>query len=156
MSSMLRSLKRAKEEAQAAGRNDLNPDLILRYRRAYKRIVARGLLKNPAPERTGKSGRPANGKVRSLLLRFELHEDAVLPFATDFAVRFDNSLAKRDLRMVKLKQTISGCFRTEEGAKTFCTIRCYVSTSRKVGMDVMDVRRSAFEGDTVWPSLSPE
>lgn len=155
MSSLLRSLKHTKEEAQAAGRNELDPKILQRYRRAYRRIVARGLLKNPAPERTGKRGHPANGKVRSLLLRFEQHEEAVLLFAIDFAVPFDNNLAERDLRMVKLKQKISGCFRSDDGATDFCTIRGYISTLRKQGVDIMNALSSVFSGNPVWPSLKP-
>jgi len=155
MSSLLRSLKRAKEKAQAAGQSELDAKLLQRYRRDYDRIVTRGLLKNPAPERTGKRGHPANGKVRSLLLRFEKHAEAVLRFATDFAVPFDNNLAERDLRMVKLRQKISGCFRSDNGAEDFCTIRGYISTLRKQCINVMDGLNSVFEGTPVQPSFEP-
>jgi transposase len=155
MSSLLRSLKRAKEAAQAAGQHQLDPQLLQRYHRVYRRIVARGLLKNPAPERTGNRGRPANGKTRSLLLRLDNHEKSVLRFAKDFAVPFDNNLAERDLRMVKLHQKISGCFRSEAGANQFCTIRGYISTLRKQGINVMSALCAGFDGDIVWPSLKP-
>jgi len=155
ISSLLRSLKRAKEAAQTAGQHQLDPQLLQRYHRVYRRIVARGLLKNPAPERTGNRGRPANGKTRSLLLRLDNHEDAVLRFAEDFAVPFDNNLAERDLRMVKLHQKISGCFRSEAGAKQFCTIRGYISTLRKQGIGVMSALSAGFSGDIVWPALKP-
>jgi transposase len=153
MIALLRSLKRAKESAQAAGSNKLKRRLLKRYRRAYRRIVARGLLKNPEPEPTGKRGRPANGKNRSLLLRLQTYEDAVLRFASDFAVPFDNNLAERDLRMVKLHQKISGCFRSDAGAKYFCTIRGYVSTLRKQGIDIMTAICSVFAGNPVTPNL---
>jgi transposase len=155
MSSLLRSLKRAKVSAQEAGQHQLDPQLLQRYRRVYRHIVARGLLKNPAPERTGNRGRPANGKTRSLLLRLDNHEEDVLRFAIDFAVPFDNNLAERDLRMVKLHQKISGCFRSEAGAKHFCTIRGYISTLRKQGINVMSALCSGFDGDIVWPALKP-
>jgi transposase len=155
MSALLRALKRAKESAQAAGQTALDPDLLQRYRMAYRKIVARGLIKNPAPERTGKRGHPANGKARSLLLRFEKHEEAVLRFAIDFAVPFDNNLAERDLRMVKLRQKISGCFRSDDGPKNFCTIRGYISTLRKQGIDVMAALCSVFSGNPMRPNLKP-
>jgi transposase len=155
MSALLRSLKRAKEPAQIAGHANLDIELLQRYRRAYGRVVARALLKNPAPKQTGKRGHPINGRTRSLLLRFEQHEDAVLRFAIDFAVPFDNNLAERDLRMVKLHQKISGCFRSEEGAKHFCTIRGYISTLRKQSLDIMAALVSVFAGNTIQPSLKP-
>jgi transposase len=153
MCALLRGLKRAKEAAQASDQSALDPEILKCYRLAYRKIVVRGLIKNPAPERIGKRGRPANGKARSLLLRFEKHEDAVLRFASDFAVPFDNNMAERDLRMVKLRQKISGCFRTDHGSTDFCTIRGYISTLRKQGIDVMTSLYSVFAGTPVLPSV---
>ena len=155
ISALLRSLKRTKEAAQAGGEQALDPLLLERYRCVYRQIVARGLLRNPVPERTGKRGRPANGETRSLLLRLQRHEEAVLRFALDFAVPFDNNQAERDLRMVKLHQKISGCFRSEDGAKHFCRIRGYLSTLRKQGADILNALRSVFTGDPFYPSLEP-
>ena len=155
MSALLRALKRAKESTQASGQSALDTGLLQRYRLAYRKIVARGLIKNPAPERTGKRGHPANGKARSLLLRLEKHEEAVLRFAIDFAVPFDNNLAERDLRMVKLRQKISGCFRSEDGPSNFCTIRGYISTLRKQGIDVMTALCKVFTGNPGRPSIKP-
>ena len=65
----------------------------------------------------------------------------------DFEVPFDNSLAERDIRMTKLKQKISGTFRSGDGAKTFCRIRGYISTVRKNSLSVIDAIQAAFEGN---------
>lgn len=151
MSALLRSLKRAKEAAQSAGKSALDPRLLLRYQFVYRRIVARGLAQNPAPKRTGQRGRPAKGVGRSLLVRFQEREDAVLRFALDFAVPFDNNQAERDLRMVKVQQKVSGCFRSTEGADHFCRIRSYISTLRKQGKGILSALRSVFKGNPIYP-----
>ena len=71
----------------------------------------------------------------------------------DFSVSFDNNQAERDLRMLKVKQKISGCFRTEKGAEEFCRLRSYVSTMKKQGHSVMETIRSLFAGKVLMPAL---
>ena len=153
MSTLLRSLKRAKEVAQSEGKSALDPVLLARYQRLYCRLVVRGLGQNPSPTRTQKRGRPANGACRSLLLRFQKREDEVLRFALDFAVPFDNNQAERDVRMIKVQQKVSGCFRSTEGADHFCRIRGYLSTLRKQGSGILSALRSVFMGNPIYPCL---
>jgi transposase len=70
----------------------------------------------------------------------------VLRFLDDLRVPFDNDQAERDLRMVTLQQTISGCWRTLAGAPAFLTVRSYLSSARKHGMNSLAVLRQLFQG----------
>ncbi|MGE5763643.1 MAG: IS66 family transposase, partial [Mycobacterium leprae] len=82
----------------------------------------------------------------NLLDRLDGYRDDVLRFATDFRVPFENNLAERDIRMVKLRQEISGCLRTTAGATAFCALRSYLSTAAKHGRSALAVLRQLQEG----------
>jgi transposase len=153
MMALLLSLKRAKETAQEKGETALCTARLRRFAHTYHQIVARGLRQNPPPEATGKRGRPQKCAARNLLERLQTHGQAVLRFAFDFSVPFDNNLAERDLRMLKVRQKVSGCFRSEEGAAQFCRIRGYISTLRKQGRDVLTALQSVFRGSPIFPTL---
>jgi transposase len=120
----------------------------------YHRLVEAGLAAHPPPqEPAGKKGRKKQGKERSFLLRLKERWQETLCFALDLSIPFDNNQAERDVRMLKVQQKISGCFRSEEGATQFCRIRSYISTMRKQGHHVLEVLRSVFLGCPLQPCL---
>jgi transposase len=149
---LLLELKGAVGQAKAAGERALASHTLVGYHARYRKLVAAGLAGNPEPARTGKRGRPRQGKARSLLLRLDRYQDDVLRFAHDFAVPFDNNQAERDVRMVKLQQKISGCWRSREGAEAFLALRSYISTARKQGQGVLAVLQAAVRGEPWLPA----
>lgn len=104
----------------------------------FEHLVVRADQQNPPVQRQpGQRGRVAQSPARNLIDRLLQHQGAYLRFLTDFRVPFDNNLAERDLRMSKLQQKISGCFRTPRGTDLFCRIRGYISTLRKQGYEIL-------------------
>jgi transposase len=153
LKTLLLQMKREVETAQESGR--LEADRLQYLTGQYATILAMGLQAHPPPEKsdTPKRGRVKQSTARNLLLRLEKYQSAVLGFIHDFRVPFDNNLAERDLRMMKLKQKISGGFRTQAGAAIFARLRSYISTVRKQGNDLLDALLSAFLGDPFIPLI---
>ena len=131
---------------------------IERIYQLYYAIVSLGLEENPLPDTQllpKKRGRRKKTKARNLAERFDKHKSAILRFVDDFKVPFDNNLAERDIRMMKVQQKISGCFRSWHGAQQFCRLRSYISTIRKQGLNVWEALGSLFDGDILMPQLTP-
>lgn len=155
MMKLLVQMKEAVERAKAASRSPLTRRQLTRFERSYDRLIQNGLRGNGPPKRSAgeprKRGRIRQTPARNLLLELKLHKQAVLAFLYDFKVPFDNNQAERDIRMMKLKQKVSGCFRTTQGAEIFCLIRGYLSTARKNGQNALDALRLAFAGTPYLP-----
>lgn len=146
MACLLIELKDTVEAAKQTGATTLDPGTLAGYQARYRQLITAGFSQNPEPERTGKRGRPRQGPTRSLLLRLDQYQDDVLRFATNFDVNFDNNQAERDIRMIKLQQKISGCWRSQGGAEAFLTLRSYIQTARKQHQDILAVLQAAAEG----------
>jgi len=99
-----------------------------------------------------KGGRAKQPVACKLLRRLRKHADAILLFIRDLAVPFTNNVAERAVRMPKVKQKISGCLRTVEGADNSCVIRSRLDTLRKQGHGMLEVLQRAFAGDAIQPT----
>jgi transposase len=118
----------------------LKPGLITLIERCYDTVLAEGMAFHegqPVLTKTGRRGRPPRRVGHNLLLRLSSRKQDVLRFLTDPSVPFTNNLAERDGRMMKLRQKISGGFRSEDGAKDFAVIRSVLSTARKQGWNML-------------------
>jgi transposase len=147
---MMSLLKRANQRCEAARQGKkmaLSEGQIRRIRKDYEQILAQAQARNPQAARQHKRrGRVKQTVAFNLISRLREHADAVLRFVTDLRVPFTNNLGERAIRMPKVKQKISGCFRTLKGAQDFCTIRSYLDTMHKQGQNMFDVLRLTFMG----------
>ncbi len=148
---LLREIKQAVDDARGQGRAELAADVRQVFARRYDALLEEGMRANPPPSPTGKQGRPKRGKAGSLVDRLREHKEATLAFMEDFTVPFDNNQAERDIRMTKVREKISGCFRTPLGAERFCRIRGYISTLRKQGMPILSALGQAIAGTPPLP-----
>jgi transposase len=153
MIALLLAIKQAVDMTKAQGGTHLSSACLNDFEARYQALVAQGFLANPAPPASGKRGRPKPSAAKNLLDRLDAHRALVLAFLYPFWVPFDNHLAERDLRMAKVRQKVSGGFRSGEGAALFCRIRGYISTLRKQGCHILPALQSVFEGNPFVPAL---
>lgn len=127
------------------------------YQAQWEQLLVRGEGHHPAAQHTGvptgKRGRLAQSKAFNLLARLRKYRDDVWRFASEKDVPFTNNLAEQALRMAKVKQKISGGFRTSEGADTFFTLRTYLATMNKQKQSLFECLLSAFSGVPIQPQL---
>jgi transposase/uncharacterized coiled-coil protein SlyX len=148
LSDLLLTIKEKVEAAREKMRTVLSVRQLNAFNKEYDTLIAKGLRANPPPDKQsrppGQRGRLKQSPARNFLLRLREHKEAVLAFMYDFNVPFDNNQAERDLRMMKVKQKVSGGFRSTAGAQNFCQIRSYSSTARKNGGKALAALRLAF------------
>jgi transposase len=144
---LLKEINKATHEA--GGRLEITESE--QYRKLYRDLLHEAEKECPAPDETGekKKGKTARSKARNLLERLRDFENDALRFMMDSNVPFSNNQAENDLRMTKVQQKVSGCFRSFEGAKIFCRIRSYLSTCRKQGITASEGLRLLFQEK--WP-----
>lgn len=115
----------------------------------YDFLIHTAYEMNPLPvtDETGKRGRKKKGKIRALIERLDNYKGAVCLFFNDFKVAFDNNQAERDLRMIKVKTKVSGCFRSEEGIRDYLSAMSYIGTAKKHGKNAFQAILIVFEGN---------
>ena len=155
--SMIELLLEAKETCEATSENCLaeDSDELASIRLRYDALITNGLAQNLPPPETSKKkkrGRRKQSKAKNLLDRLRDFKTEALAFLTHPLIPFDNNQGERDIRMAKLKQKISGCFRGEDGGKIFSRIRGYVSTLRKNDLKILDAIQSAIHQPPTLPA----
>lgn len=151
---LLLDMKDATEQARGEGKHWLHPLEVVAWEAACLRVLDEGDRVTPrATAPPGKKGRCKQSAARNLLDSLRKHQKAVFSFLEDLRVDFDNNLAERDLRMVKVQQKVSGCFRSIAGAQAFSRIRGYLSTLRKQGIPLLAALQATLCGHPVLPSL---
>jgi transposase len=145
----MKSLLEEINEAVTAAGGVLRPDEAGRYKKRYRSLLRKAERECPPPDeaqRDGRRGRLKRSKSRNLLERLRDYQADVLRFMEVENVPFTNNQGENDIRMTKVQQKISGCFRSLEGAKIFCRIRSYLSTCRKHKVSATRALNLLFEG----------
>jgi transposase len=154
LKTLLLDMKEATDQARLQGKHWLGPLEVVDWEAQFLRLLDEGDQAHPrATAPPGKRGRCKQSDARNLLDRLRTQQKAVLTFLEDLRVDFDNNLAERDLRMVKVQQKVSGCFRSEAFAQAFARIRGYLSTPRKQGLPLLSSLQATLCGHPVLPSL---
>jgi len=130
-----------------ANATSLSKSQLQYWYKKYDDLMTEGLRLHPLPKKQeGKRGAVKKSKTQNMLLRFIDHKEEVLDFAKDFLFPFTNNIAEQAIRMMKVKQKISGCFRSKQGAEDFADIRSYIATAKKQGVSIMKALSAAIQG----------
>jgi len=145
MQDLILEIKAKKDLSISKGEVSFSQDILEDYYNKYDEITEIGMTENPVVFKTNsKRGRPKKSKPLLLLERFIKYKNEVLHFAKNFSVPFGNNQAEQDVRMIKVKQKVSGCFRTTEGAYNFFKLYSIISTGRKNNESATNVLRAIF------------
>jgi transposase len=157
LSVTLVDMKKAAAEALAASLTEVPAEQRAALEKRYDEAVGKGLAAHPEQAKPAgqAKGRGKQSVERNLLCRMSDKRAEVLLFFHDLRVPFDNNQAERDIRMMKVQQKVSGCFRSVAGAAGFCAIRSYLSTARKQGLNALSVIKNAFLGNPACFSPAP-
>lgn len=146
---LLIAMKKVKDKALAAGKDEVSYYHRHKFDKQYDEILKTAYEENPLPEPTAKKqGRQKRSKVLNLICRLENYKASVCLFIRNLRVPFDNNQAERDLRMIKVKTKVSGCFRSEEGAQEYLKIMSYIGTAHKHGINAFTAIREALNGNS--------
>lgn len=146
-SKLLLDLHKKVEIAKEANTTSLRKGQLQYWYKKYDDIMAEGLRLHPLPKKQeGKRGAVKKSKTQNMLMRFIKHKEEILTFANNFLIPFTNNIAEQAIRMMKVKQKISGCFRSEQGAKNFADIRSYIATAKKQGLSIIKALSAALQG----------
>jgi transposase len=151
MSNCLLAALEEKKRAVDKGAWSLEESIESVIDQAYDKITAKALKKHPPPKPNGKRGRTPKSRERKFAERLVEFKNETLAFIHDFDVPFDNNLSERDLRMMRLKEKISGTFRGAASAKEWCQLGSYISTARKNGLRALDAPTLALQGNPFIP-----
>ena len=141
MRTLLCKMKIVKEDYLQAEKLELSRYYVTKFAREYAEIVALGELESPRIK-----GQTKQSKSRNLLERFIGYKDEITLFAHDFNVPFDNNQAERDIRNAKVKQKVSGLFRSESGIKNFAGTSSVIGTAKKQGLSVFKTLKDIVTG----------
>lgn len=129
------------------GAKSLNKGQLRYWYQKYDNLMQGGLQMHPLAEKVkGKRGCAKKSKTQNMLARFINYKEQILAFTKNFLVPFGNNLAEQAIRMMKVKQKVSGCFRSKQGAKNFATTRSYIATAKKQGIPIMQALADAIQG----------
>lgn len=151
---MIILLRTACHEVNGSPSKTLVAERLAYFQLVYDFLLQAGEAQNPeARKEPGKRGKAKQNKAFNLLARLSEYRDDVWRFAVDPNVPFTNNIAEQAVRMSKVKQKISGGFRTMLGLQNFCIIRSYMATLKKQGISVYDAVVQAFRGSVVAPAF---
>ena len=154
LKALLLDMKDATQQAREQGKRWLDPLEVVDWAVRFLELLAEGDRAHPrAQAPPGQRGRCKQSAARNLLDRLRKQPQAVLRFLEDLRGAFDNNQAERDLRMIKVQQKVSGCFRAWAGAQAFARIRGYLSTLRKQGVSLLSALVATLQGHPPLPSF---